>query len=123
MGYEVKLYVGENCGDAVRDEKSGAFFSVIGMVDLCKPGRGEVSDLSEQATGAPVYLYSDDGNTKLTHDRYDKRLTAVPVADVLAAIKAENAGLAYRRYDMAIAMLEAAQHQFGDRLCCVMFGH
>lgn len=111
MGYEVKLYFGETNLDPFPGETS-AYFSIVGMVDLCKIGDGKLIKLDQAAPANPlVYFYGTDGNTKYEQDRYDKNLRVYPVADVLKALRADNRRDPYRRYAIAIAALsEAAKH-------------
>lgn len=63
MGYEVKLYVvSEHYYPGIDD----TWAEVISMFDLCKVGdRKEY--FREDAEG---YIYADDGNTRITEDRY-----------------------------------------------------
>lgn len=117
MGYEVRMYYGEKLGHV-----SDGWVSVVGMVDLCKIGRGKVSEINSK-DGPEGFIYADDGNTHITEDCYGSKIRIHPAKDFLKALKADNKVEKYRRYDIAIAALTAALKGFGDDLVVVLYGY
>ena len=98
-------------------ESEATYFSVIAMIDLCKCGGGSVmskliKDVHINEHLPVVYFYGPDGNLPIKEDKYGDVLKAVPVVDVLDALKEsnettkeENEGQPYRRFDLAISAL------------------
>ena len=119
MGYEVKMYVGEHSN--ARD----GYISVIGMVDLCSPGRRDaVRKIDSETSAIKGYIYCDDGNTKMDLDRYDKPVRIHLATAMLKALQDANKREKYRRYSIAIAMLkEALKHFPAETLVVVLYGH
>lgn len=122
MGYEAKMLVGEVSAPFSGDEARGSWFRVIAMLELCKVG----SDLhlAGAVSNRPVFFYGIDGNTEVTEDDYGKRLTALEVQEVLRDLQNANAKEPYRRFQMAIELLESITDKFPtDRLGVVLYGH
>ena len=124
MGYDLTIHVGEVdiYGDPPT-EKNPAYFRIIGTVDLCKVDDGFYTDMyNSRKLGVPVYFYPD-GDTQTTEDMYGDKLTAVPAIEVLNHLKKTfDADDPYRRYEMAIAMLEVVVKRF-DSPYVMQFGH
>ena len=114
MGYEVKVFVGEVSNTEGLEEKKAKYFSPILMVDLCKPGDSEIGVLSgidattkgaEEDGLEHVYLFGLDGSIEFTEDKYGKRLTAIPLDDVLEALDADADNDDYWRFKLALKTL------------------
>lgn len=140
MGYEVKVFVGEVNQRITDDEKHGcAYFSVVAMLDLCKPGhKSEIGALSErgqddenivkrlQGESPFVYLYGLDGNTKFTEDCYGKKFSALPIDEVIEALEHDEAQEKYWRFAGCISMLKGLKRAWkkrGKALKVVLYGH
>ena len=84
MGYESKIYVVEK-SHLSPDEDGKRFAEVVAMFNACKfPG---LSELFKSKTD--YYIYSDDGNTRITKDRYGDELTETPLSDVINFLEEE----------------------------------
>jgi len=76
------------------------------------------------------YFYKD-GNTELFLDAYGSLLMVASLKDVKTAIIKSNAKeimdgnfeLGYRRFDMAIRMIEAFEQFFGETVQVILYGH
>jgi hypothetical protein len=121
MGYEIKMYVVESRGTL--DEGGATYASVVGMVDLCKMNsRGPVCALDEKRPKKPaLYIFANDGNTKIENDDYGKPLGVYKPQEFLHALKKDEPR--YRRTKMAIALLESAMPEFDDELRVLTYGH
>ena len=117
MGYEVKLYLGEVAAPFPTETR--AFLMEVASVDLCKVG----FDFTEHG-GVPVYLYGPDGgNTRTVEDRYGKQLVAITPESALNSLQRAAKRDSYRRYDMAIALLETFIAGKFDNPGVVVYGH
>lgn len=124
MGYEIKIYVG-TVHESQSDE-GAAWFSIVGMVDICKPGYGSnIYKLQDAANGKPpVFFYGTDGNTQMREDCYGTKLVAYKPADVLAALKKDAKADNYRRFPMAVDFLSSSIKNMKDeRLAVVLYGY
>jgi predicted Zn-dependent protease len=137
MGYEVKMFIGNNCVEQpsmVKKNKGHTWFQVVAEIDLCK------TDVPFPLLNAlnPVYLFGLDGNKEYAEDRYGEKLKAYDAKEVLKLIqKCEKADkvehiakypndkyVPYRRHEIAIAMLKVAIKTFKtERLSVCFFGH
>jgi hypothetical protein len=126
MGYEVKLYVAIKhtfCSDN--------WLEIIGSVDLSKPGPSAIGALHsghKDTKTPPTYFFADDGNTKITEDRYGERISIMPLYAVVEALKKDlEDSNGYRRFKIALGFLEAFQDNSkdweGHELVVVGFGH
>jgi hypothetical protein len=124
MGYETKLYFVEKSAHPLNIDDGVAYCNVIATIDLSKAGEGALARLvrNSRPKEPAVYVFADDGNTHITRDRYDECLSVMDPADVLAAIKKDNAHEPYRRFAAAIALLEALIPAFED-LKVLGYGH
>lgn len=121
MGYETRLYIGEVRPDP-RNQPN--WFQVFAMVDLCKAGT--LTPENKDNT-IPVYFFAEDGNTKITQDRYGEPLIAYPIEVVKEKLKTkinEN----YARYSWAYETLVAITKKLPGKYAspathCILFGH
>jgi hypothetical protein len=129
MGYETTLYFVEN--DGYLEHDGATFCPVIATLDLKNAGNGALHALTKKRTleTPTVYVFSDDGNTLITRDRYDAPLSVMTPAEVLSALEKEceasrKAGAKpYRRFELAIAMIEALLNGKYCNLTVLGFGH
>ena len=122
MGYETKMFLVE-CHEQMK-ENGAAYCSPIAEIELCKIGYyGALAKLDACRPSKPLaYIYSIDGNTRVTEDRYGKNLGFYDVEEVLTAMKTDNETENYRRFGVGIAVLEAAIGKF-ENLKVLFFGH
>lgn len=139
MGYNIKLYFGEN--DNFKN-KNGSRFTTVGMVDLVKIGEGKLARLdsyrnkekfpptsnsvkfitNQKKDNRYIKSYiSLDGNLDSTEDDYGNRLYSYPAQEILAALREDNSKESYRRFEIAIVTLETfikvlmtPEYCFGD---------
>lgn len=124
MGYEVTIHVMQ---PGHRRDELGTYGMDIATVELCKPGhKSATCKLCEKPAPDPMahaYFYGSDGNTVITHDRYEKRLYWTPLADVVDALREDAKNDNYRRFRIALKTMAAVQEEFGDNASCILFGH
>ena len=127
MGYEVKIYVGEKF-DGMK-ELGADYFSVAGMMDLCKPGyRSELYKLCAETSADKKYpairAYLRNGNECEFADCYEKPLRAIPLELVLDALVQDAKNDRYHRFNVAVDFLKAFKEGFkSDRLAAVLYGY
>lgn len=83
----------------------------IAMVDLCKCN-GLVGALiskshKEETVSRGIMFNTTDGNRYISLDQYNDPMYLISSEEVLEVIKKEHESSAYRRYDMAIRLLES----------------
>lgn len=117
MGYEVKVYVGERSKHDTMREDGHAYFSVVGMVDLCKPGYGSKicklcgeDSANEMFPAVSAYLRNGDDREK--EDCYSKKLRAVPIDLVINALEQDCKDNEYWRFPLALELLKSAQANY-----------
>ena len=116
MGYESKLYVVDKHDWKWCDEKWG---EVIASFDLCC-----VSINFTQYPATDCYIIADDGNTKITEDRYGDPLKEVPIQDVVEMIeKVIETGDYYRRYKPCLDLLKGFNIKNWENLGVLHYGH
>lgn len=102
MGYESRLYVVHKLS---RSEENGMIFGEkVASFDLCK-----VSSVAKDIRSYPktdTYFYSDDGNTPIVKDLYDKPLTEIPIPDMIQILEKASSSINYRRFNPCIQMLK-----------------
>ena len=111
MGYESKLYICEG-GRSLTDQNGMKFAPIIAMLNLSKTGMDEVAEVCYSSPETKYYIYADDGNTKILEDRYGEKLREVDIDLLISAMSEENRRGYYRRYQMAIGVLETAKKDF-----------
>lgn len=116
MGYESKLYVVDKHDWKGCDGKWG---EVIASFDLCcvpiNFAHYPVTD---------CYIFSDDGNTKITEDKYGSPLKEVPVKDMIDMIEKEiEADKDYRRYQPCLNLLKGFDLSRWENLVVLHYGH
>lgn len=121
MGYEVNMFLGDRRRSSFHEEGGKDWFEVIATVDLSKPFDA-LGSLAHMEDGDPVYMYASDGNRRLVEDSYGKKLIAIPAERVLTLLK-QDAANGYRRYDLAIAILEVFVAGKFKNPSVVLYGH
>lgn len=123
MGYEVTMFLGEVTGVDLSADDDRKFFQIAAMVDLCKVDLDDSIGVAE-FDGQPIYLYyRKGGDAHEVADCYGKELRAFDPAVLLKAIKKANRRDKYRRYDMAIPLLEAFIAAGFNNPGVVLYGH
>ena len=109
MGYELKMYL------ATKHSHS-EYRQVIGTIDLCKLGRGKLADFIQdsKAESEDVFVYASDGNTRITEDSYGDKLWEVDVEKLLPVMVEANKKEPYRRFNLAIPMMETLLKDFKE---------
>jgi len=122
MGYETRIYISRVDSDG--------YCNQIAMIDLCKCGDGAFATLVKKSTPSEPkhYLYvgtdKDGDENKIDTDMYDSPLSCMDATKALEALRIDNLNVAYRRFTIAIALIEKAIDGFGeDDIKIVGFGH
>ena len=145
MGYDTTLYVVDHyshTGDKVHydiyehDGKTVKYLarpsgSVIATIDLSKAGyqtnTGRALSTARGAkenTGWELYLSGSKDGRAPFKDLYGEKVSSVPVSDLLDALKADNAVEYYRRFGIAIAVIEAVLKDFDPASIMIFqYGH
>lgn len=116
MGYESKLYVVDKHDWKFAKEKWG---EVIASFDLCCV---PINFAHYPATDC--YIFSDDGNTKITEDKYGSPLREIPIIELINMI--ENAIKEtdyYRRYQPCLSLLKGFNSADWENLIVLHYGH
>lgn len=116
MGYESKLYVVDKHDWKWCEEKWG---EVIASFDLC---RVPINFAHYPATDC--YIFSDDGDTKITEDKYGSPLREIPINELINMI--ENAIKEtdyYRRYQPCLSLLKGFNPKDWENLIVLHYGH
>ena len=112
MGYESKLYVVDKHDWKWSNEKWG---EVIASYDLCR-----VPINFSQYPATDCYIIADDGNTKITEDKYGDPLKEIPVKDMIDMIENDKD---YRRYQPCLNLLEGFDLNRWENLVVLHYGH
>jgi hypothetical protein len=123
MGYETTLLIGKST-DALKED-TASFFHTYATIDLCKCGEGALDGLESHHKGDPLvyWYYGTDGNHHDTEDRYGDKPVPLSINEVLQALYKHRANDNYRRFKWAIALLESMQHDSGENLQVLFYGH
>ena len=116
MGYESKLYVVDKHDWKWCEEKWG---EVIASFDLC---RVPINFAHYPATDC--YIFSDDGDTKITEDKYGSPLREIPMNELINMI--ENVIKEtdyYRRYQPCLSLLKGFNPKDWENLIVLHYGH
>lgn len=121
MGYKTKLFIGRV---DIYPKRLPNWFQIFAMVDLCKCGFLKPINTID---GIPVYFFADDGNTKITVDRYDTPLVAYPIDlikhDLKKLIKEDYARYSWA-YEIIVAITKKRPGKHAQTAThCILFGH
>ena len=118
MGYESKLYIVEPCPLSV-DKKGFIYAEVIAMIDLCKVHM-EVNRFFAKKSNCYIYV----GDKKVKKDLYGEELvTCTDLPGLIAWMKQQAQEAYYRRWGMAIALLEAIKPNDWENIQVLHYGH
>lgn len=117
MGYESKLII----VDISTLEDNGLnWASKIAEIDLCKAGIP--SEFFREKAGC--FIYADDGNTRIETDRCGDPLTVCSdVPKFITWMKNQQKDEYYRRWPMAIALLESINEGDWANIKVLHYGH
>lgn len=120
MGYEHKLIIVDHY-EYPLDYSGNSWAEVISILNLCKAG----IPVSEFFRKSKCYIYLDgDGHTQVTRDMYGDQLTeCVDVPAFLDWLKSQYAEHKYRRYAVAIDLIEACRKQQWKNLKVLHYGY
>lgn len=108
MSYESKLIIVDK--GWLMDDDGLVFADVVATYDMCKCHF--LSDVLRKEQKTNCYFFADDGNTKVTEDKYGDELTETDVDTVIEVLeKAVDEGEEYRRIFPLLAMLRSFREQ------------
>ena len=126
MGYEIRLHLGT--------KYSSLGFSEVAQIDLCKPGNVKFLDLRREGNKIQqklreIGIYK--GDVLVFEDAYEEKLQAIGATVFLEALKQdceeskkEYNGNMYRRFELALVLLEVFVERFkGENPVVVMYGY
>jgi hypothetical protein len=124
MGYETTIYIGQPGRDGF--DYNTHWFHVFGHIDCSKIG--SLITVEARKSGIPCYIFGDDGDTKITEDKYGQVLVAVPIKKVIEGLKEHLKGNKYSRaqwaYDALRSMKKKRKGYHGMVAThCILFGH
>ena len=103
MGYESRIYIVNK--SKVLPEEPMVWGEIIAVFNMCK--YPPIADFMAQQPATDCYVYADDGNTRITEDRYGKPLTETSVASLVKLLEEQlNHGDSYRRIGPLLGMLQ-----------------
>ena len=141
MGYDLRLYIGEHVPyeSARSTKKTPHYFSKnIATLEMCNVGSDVLDAISivDKRHGKYAYIYdmvwNNDRNgkdvyleEKVKEDMYSDTLRIIPAQKLLKILKIEEAkDDGYRRFRMAISILESLLKDFSHKYLYVLpFGH
>ena len=111
MGYDSRIYIVEKRQGGVDHYGDGKIYSrVIAMFDVCK--FNPLSDALRNKSKTNCYFFADDGDTRITEDRYGEPLNEASVAETIAILeKIVEKGENYRRIFPLLATLNTIDEQ------------
>lgn len=119
MGYESKLIIVDQ-HDSITDDSGNSWAEVISILNMCKADL-PVPKFFEESN---CYIYFDGSDTEVTEDKYGDRLTeCVDVPEFLDWLKSRYAESQYRRYAVAIDLIEACYKQKWNNLKILHYGY
>lgn len=102
MGYESRIYVVDKKDPFIGDTE--CWGEIIAMFNMCK--YPPIADFMREQPKTNCYIFADDGNTKITEDKYDEPLTEASLDDVIKILVKElENGDCYRRTSPLLNML------------------
>lgn len=126
MGYETLLMIGRKTNQF--QWKNGKYTKIAWFEELARIDMNKAGIIYRDDTSPYVFFYGSDGNTEILKDRYDEKLKAYPLNDVLKQLKEyredEDWG-GSRVLEMAITMLEGmADWGYGENpMAVVLYGY
>jgi hypothetical protein len=123
MGYEIKLVAGCRGTGQQND-----WVEKVVEIELSKCGHNQFGDLNTKrpTDDGKTFYYADDGNTQVREDNYGEPLRIRTIDETITALKAELRGKEkYRRFVVALAMLEAIEKTFSatENLVVLLYGY
>jgi len=107
MGYELKLKVGRVNKALITSEKFTFFCDITINLSCC--GESNISKVAHDSLSAEALPKVEwyEGNNYITEDSYGAKPSPVPLAKIIEALKKDTAQDNYRRFQWALATLEA----------------
>lgn len=106
MGYESKLIVVYKSDLSLPNDNGKVWAEKIAEVRLSKINYDVLKKIGEYPV-ASCYYYEHGSENKIVEDFYDKELTEVPLKDMISILKDAEEMNNYRRYKIAIGLLES----------------
>ena len=121
MGYEVRMYLVSGGHNGTAGEKRRWADDIV-MVDLCKVDQ-KLYHYIRDLPDSECYIYADDGNTRITEDRYGRPLkmevNLEKLRDILTSLGK------YRRYKLAKEAVKCVMRDWesDEKPCALFFGY
>lgn len=112
-------------GKAVMTKNNATYFMVYATIDLGKCGfDSHISKIDHvnQDKSNYLYFYGDGGNQQIKEDLYGSYLKAIPIQEVIDALRKDVKKDDYSRFKWALALLESMTLG-GENICVLMYGH
>lgn len=130
MGYEAKLIIVQKWSNPLSlHVREGVHMGMeIARLDLPKPGSD--SNICKMAMDRQKRcreqwgFWGDDGNTVIKRDCYNTPLVGIPIEDFLRELERDCAKDEYRRFHIALDMLQSIKKRFERQSIVVLwYGH
>lgn len=123
MGYESRLYIVEKSSLNKDPDIGLRFAGIVSVFNLSKVGK--VSDQFLNYPDTDCFIYADDGNTRITEDRYGDALKEIPIKDAIEILKnaAKEDNWYYRRFKPVVALLEGFELDKWKDLAILHYGY
>lgn len=130
MGYEAKLIIVNKYspGMSLHAKEGVHVGEEIARLSLSKPGHDSnicKLAMNKQSKARKHWgFWGDDGNTVIKSDSYDTPLVGIPVEDFIRELKKDCANDDYRRFHIALDLLQSIKARF-DRgsIVVLWFGY
>ena len=121
MGYECRFFVVEKGHYKTMGDGNKIWADKIAMFDLCS-----VPSIYRKISNYPktdIYIYADDGNTKIIKDCYGDTPLEIPIEDMIHIIEEEANSSKYRRLEPFLALLKGFDRSQWNELIILHYGH
>ena len=119
MGYESRIYI-VNKTNLVFDGM--VYAEKIAEFNLCKMNyKGSFHSSLDKMRETGCYIFSDDGNTKITEDCYGDKLKEIGLRPFIKIMEKEDKG--YRRIQPLINLLKSFDNESWKNIYILHYGY
>ena len=118
MGYESRLYVVDK--KSLMGTETKRWAEVVAVFNMCK--FGAFNGVFQKETDC--FVYADDGNTKITEDKYGDVLTEASIKEVIKYLEGYKENQEhYRRVEPLLGLLKSFNPSEWEELVVLHYGY
>lgn len=121
MDYESRFYI-VNSNKSIYKDEGFYYGEIIAVFNMCKvPGLySAIKDYPK----TDIFIYADDGNTRVTEDTYGEPLIEIPINDMIYHLRnVIDSDAPYRRYEPFLHLLLGFNIREWDNLVVLHYGY